>query len=1001
MLLLVVGTIVEQQHGLYYAQQTYFSVYFFLLFGVIPLPGTYTILSAIFISLLCKLLLDKWQTSNLGSLVTHISGLLLLIGGFLTAHFSHEGYMAIAENASSNYISDYHDLELVVTSKQSDKPQNGTNIIFDNNQIKLNNILNDKLLPFNIKIVNYCKHCELKNNHLTKLPKPKDNEQPETIIGISILNNSMKLNQEIIYLKHDDKQPYPITLSSPDNNKFFYLQLRNKMTLLPFSITLNKFQQSLHPGTNIAKEYQSEVTLTTNSNQSNNNWHGVISMNQPLRYKGYTFYQASFYKQDNQNTTVLAAVYNVGQSFPYIASIVLCIGLLIHLMQKIPRLIKPSTQSAIPSLLIVFTTLVLALPNNNSCYANSIDSKLDYATLSTLPVLHDGRIKPLDSFARIILKSIANKETINNKSASQWLLDLLFNPKEDYNNSIFYVNNPELNYILDIAKKPKPYYSFKELLPGIKKNINIISKLETKSADKTNEFTPAQTQLLNLYHSVLAYFDLSRTFSLLLPQFDTAQLKAAIDFKANNNQKIISYYQLLPYNTIISNKVLNILNNKDISSLKFNDLSHNNQIILTIADQFKNIQTDKININLKIIPNDSYINLENNNWLAPWEVITTGNGTPNSANYLNLLQNLTYAYYSQDTSLWNDNSRNLNNLAVKLTIQSSKNTVATTTLPRQLVTEYYYNKLSPLTKTTIFYILSLLLSFFIAARYGYTTSDSYSKSFNRIKKIASIFFVTGLICHLIGIIMRIIILQRPPVANLYESILFVGLITALLSLMIEFYRKDNLGVILGSLICTVLQIIANSYAQTGDSLVILVAVLNNNFWLGTHVLAITSGYGCCLILSALSHIYLLKLSLNNKSDQLLKYILAFGLLSLFLTLLGTILGGIWADQSWGRFWGWDPKENGALLICLWLIAILHGRISNHLNNLIFVSLAAMTSITVALAWFGVNLLNTGLHSYGFTEHIATNLFLFIILELILIVGLAVICSKTNKKFIKN
>ncbi len=154
-----------------------------------------------------------------------------------------------------------------------------------------------------------------------------------------------------------------------------------------------------------------------------------------------------------------------------------------------------------------------------------------------------------------------------------------------------------------------------------------------------------------------------------------------------------------------------------------------------------------------------------------------------------------------------------------------------------------------------------------------------------------------------------------------------------------------------------------------DSLGVVIAVLNNNFWLGTHVVAITSGYGSCLILSAVSHVYLfcgVNYTISSKFKQRLqKYILAFALLSLFLTLLGTILGGIWADQSWGRFWGWDPKENGALLICLWLIALVHGRISKQLSPTMFAAFAAMTSVTVALAWFGVNLLSTGLHSYGF------------------------------------
>ena len=97
-------------------------------------------------------------------------------------------------------------------------------------------------------------------------------------------------------------------------------------------------------------------------------------------------------------------------------------------------------------------------------------------------------------------------------------------------------------------------------------------------------------------------------------------------------------------------------------------------------------------------------------------------------------------------------------------------------------------------------------------------------------------------------------------------------------------------------------------------------------------------------------------------------------------MLGTILGGIWADQSWGRFWGWDPKENGALLIVMWHLLVLHLRISGLVKSLGYAFVMSFVNIIVAIAWFGVNLLSVGLHSYGFTDSIATNLLIFIIIE---------------------
>ena len=105
------------------------------------------------------------------------------------------------------------------------------------------------------------------------------------------------------------------------------------------------------------------------------------------------------------------------------------------------------------------------------------------------------------------------------------------------------------------------------------------------------------------------------------------------------------------------------------------------------------------------------------------------------------------------------------------------------------------------------------------------------------------------------------------------------------------------------------------------------------------------------------------------------------LIALFFTTFGTILGGIWGDQSWGRFWGWDPKENGALLIVMWLLMMIHMKVSGLVQAKGFALGMVILNICVALAWFGVNLLNVGLHSYGFTDGVALNLFIFVLIEL--------------------
>jgi len=259
------------------------------------------------------------------------------------------------------------------------------------------------------------------------------------------------------------------------------------------------------------------------------------------------------------------------------------------------------------------------------------------------------------------------------------------------------------------------------------------------------------------------------------------------------------------------------------------------------------------------------------------------------------------------------------------------------------------------------------------------------------------FILIGFILHSYGVVIRMIIMQRPPVTTLYESILFVGIILVLFALIFEYLRKDTLGILVATTGGIILHFIGLKYAADGDTLGVLVAVLNSNFWLSTHVTTITTGYGVSIVAGLMAHIFLLLSVFQPKNKILLEkvYNNTYGLtlMGLFFTMFGTILGGIWADQSWGRFWGWDPKENGALLIVLWHLMMLHLRISGLVKRLGYAYGVSLVNIVVAIAWFGVNLLNVGLHSYGFTDNVATNLFLFIFFEIIFTTTLYFIAKK--------
>jgi ABC-type transport system involved in cytochrome c biogenesis permease subunit len=166
------------------------------------------------------------------------------------------------------------------------------------------------------------------------------------------------------------------------------------------------------------------------------------------------------------------------------------------------------------------------------------------------------------------------------------------------------------------------------------------------------------------------------------------------------------------------------------------------------------------------------------------------------------------------------------------------------------------------------------------------------------------------------------------------------------------------------------------------------AVLDSNFWLATHVTTITIGYSGMFLAGAIAIAWTLRKQFSARMNPEVSKSLSgmvYGIIafSLFFSFIGTVLGGIWADQSWGRFWGWDPKENGALLIVLWCAIILHARWGGYARERGVMTMAIFGNVITSLSWFGVNMLGVGLHSYGFMDKAFWALSAFIGTQLLL------------------
>lgn len=366
-------------------------------------------------------------------------------------------------------------------------------------------------------------------------------------------------------------------------------------------------------------------------------------------------------------------------------------------------------------------------------------------------------------------------------------------------------------------------------------------------------------------------------------------------------------------------------------------------------------------------------------WLTVGEGLAAlGKGTSHPA--LDLFAKAGAAYASGDAQGFNAATAQLS----ELTAGQRPNALA------QAGREYLFNKAQPFYLGMVIYVLALLTLFV-----------SWAWKPEQLRPAANSLVVAGLIVHTVGLVMRIVLQGRPPVTNLYSSAVFVGWVAVLLGVVLERMYRRGFATAVAAASGFASLIVAHHLADQGDTMEMMRAVLDSNFWLATHVVTITIGYGGTFLAGAIAIGYALRKLFIAKPDEGTTQALVdttYGVLcfSLLFSFVGTVLGGIWADQSWGRFWGWDPKENGALLIVLWIALTLHARWGGYAKERGLMAMAIVGNVITALAWFGVNLLNVGLHSYGFTDKGLVTLGGFIASQFVLM-GLCLIPPGTRQR----
>ncbi len=332
------GTVAQKYMGLYQATQLFFSDYLIhLSFIPIPLPGFPILMIVLCVNMACKLVFKSpWKASNAGIIISHISIIFLLAGGLVTSLFSKEGFVDLGQGQTKSYLTDYHQRQFLISSNGEAIASLNPNDISQGDRISLSS------LPFIIQVIDICQNCSIAEREIDENDtrtyhsmakfmqlRPDELKQDnETNMGGITFEIFTKKHKTLgIYTMIEDVPKLPIISIDGD---VYELRLQKKRSALPFSIDLVEFNRELYPGTQNAKSYQSHVRIT----DKNGSWDSLISMNQPLRYKGYTFYQSSFLQTDAGDISVLAVVWNLGRSFPYIAGIILSIGLMAHIIVR-------------------------------------------------------------------------------------------------------------------------------------------------------------------------------------------------------------------------------------------------------------------------------------------------------------------------------------------------------------------------------------------------------------------------------------------------------------------------------------------------------------------------------------------------------------------------------------------------------------------------------------------------------------------------------------------
>ncbi len=566
-------------------------------------------------------------------------------------------------------------------------------------------------------------------------------------------------------------------------------------------------------------------------------------------------------------------------------------------------------------------------------YVSALES-VDINKTADIVVFDDGREKPLDTYARKKLIQFSGRKTIKGMSANVWLLKLMFNPSEIDTIEVFRITNPEVIDAAGIQGPSKRRYRYVELYPAIDKIESIAANASKK---ELSELLPFERDVLQLWLTMQEYNALGAAFSAFEP-FD--------EFSVNDSTLAetlqLEIHKAYTYNDIVKRSSTLSKYMKGISTGKLDSLYGADAEVVRIVRSMYGICAQMENRPPFLIYSES--NRSGAHWRSLWSFLCSAGDDALNNERCNGFAALRSAYLNNDRNAFLDAAKRLSSQK----FHGSPNPGI----------EVVYNRLNLQFIAKLLLVISAVLVMYSM----FFTSGA-------CRKLSFLLVVFAAVIQSTALFIRILIQLRPPLASLYETFIFVAWVIVVLGLIFEIVKRNSNGTLIASLGGFLFLYISGRYVVNGDTFGVIAAVLNSGFWLTTHIVTISIGYAGCLIAGIFGHMYLIQ-RLRNTNKKMLDTtdaaVYLFLLIGLGFTVTGTVLGGMWADQAWGRFWGWDPKENGALLIIIWLTLIVHSRKKRIIGPEMTSAGAVAGVIMVMLAWVGVNLLGVGLHSYGFT-----------------------------------